>query len=247
MVPQLFTFGISHYCERARWALDWHGVAFEEQAWPPGLHVLLARRIGAPSTTVPILRAGDQVLQESAAIVDWAERHATGTRPSLEPTGRVEEAAELEHSADRVLGPLVRRHLYAEMLPDYHHMVKPTFFSAARPSHRLLGQLMWPVTRRLIRKMYDAGPQAAPDSRAKMEAELDRLDDRLADGRRFLAGDTFSRLDMTVASLLAIFARPAVSAVHQQLSLPPALEDDAARWHDRPTFTWLRGTYEAFR
>ena len=28
--PRLVTFGISHYCEKARWALDWHGIAYEK-------------------------------------------------------------------------------------------------------------------------------------------------------------------------------------------------------------------------
>ena len=26
--PRLVTFGISHFCEKARWALDWHGCTF---------------------------------------------------------------------------------------------------------------------------------------------------------------------------------------------------------------------------
>ena len=28
--PQLITFAASHFCEKARWALDWHGIAYEE-------------------------------------------------------------------------------------------------------------------------------------------------------------------------------------------------------------------------
>jgi glutathione S-transferase-like protein len=32
----LITFGISHFCEKARWALDWHGIPYEEIGWPPG-------------------------------------------------------------------------------------------------------------------------------------------------------------------------------------------------------------------
>jgi len=32
--PRLVTFGISHFCEKARWALDWHGIAYDEVSWP---------------------------------------------------------------------------------------------------------------------------------------------------------------------------------------------------------------------
>ena len=68
--PQLITFGISHYCEKARWALDWHGVDYDEIGWPPGLHFILAKRCGAKDTTLPILLDGKRVIQGSDAIID---------------------------------------------------------------------------------------------------------------------------------------------------------------------------------
>ena len=49
-------------------------------------------------------------------------------------------------------------------------------------SHRLLGNLMWPVTRQRIKKKYDATSKSAPDSCAKLELELDWLNEKLADG-----------------------------------------------------------------
>src|SRR6187397_1237510 len=52
---QTITFGFSHFCEKARWALDWHGIAYQEIGWPPGVHRILAKRCGAKGTTLPIL------------------------------------------------------------------------------------------------------------------------------------------------------------------------------------------------
>ena len=51
----LVTFSASDFCEKARWALDWHGILYSEISWPPGLHQVLARRCGAKATTLPIL------------------------------------------------------------------------------------------------------------------------------------------------------------------------------------------------
>ena len=45
--PEFFVFGISHYCEKARWALDWHNIEYTETAWPPGPHIYLAKKAGA--------------------------------------------------------------------------------------------------------------------------------------------------------------------------------------------------------
>ncbi len=59
----LITFGLSHFCEKARWALDWHGIDYEEVSWPPGPHQLLAKRCGAKYTSLPIVREGNKVVQ----------------------------------------------------------------------------------------------------------------------------------------------------------------------------------------
>lgn len=54
--PKLITFGRSHFCEKARWALDWHGIAYDEIGWPPGLHIILAKRCGAKAATLSSAR-----------------------------------------------------------------------------------------------------------------------------------------------------------------------------------------------
>ena len=82
---------------------------------------------------------------------------------------------------------------------------------------------MWPVTRRIMMKRYDIRPGAASESRSKLESELDWLDAKLSDGRFYLAGDRFSRADLTVASLLATFARPKEMAVYREMVSPDTL------------------------
>ena len=54
--PQLITFAASHFCEKARWALDWHGISYEEVGWPPGLHQVLAKRHGLTTPQIAVMR-----------------------------------------------------------------------------------------------------------------------------------------------------------------------------------------------
>ena len=75
-VPRLVTFGGSLFCEKARWALDWHGIAYEEICWAPGVHQILAKRYGAKGSTLPILLDGETVIQGSSAVIDWADEKA---------------------------------------------------------------------------------------------------------------------------------------------------------------------------
>lgn len=245
--PRLITFAASHFCEKARWALDWHGIAYDEIGWPPGLHLVLAKSYGARVRTVPILLDGAEIIQGSGAIIDWAESKTTDRSRSLTPTKNVSEAKDIEQRADDIIGPHVRRLAFAELLPDHAHLVKQALFNTASGWRRLAGNMMWPVSWRAMMRLYDLGPDAAAESRARLESELDWLDGKLADGRAHLAGDRFSRADLTVASLLANFARPRELALPHSMEGPEALAADVNRWSDRPTMRWVRGQYRAYR
>ena len=159
---RLITFGRSHFCEKARWALDWHGIAYDEIGWPPGLHIILAKRRGATATTLPILLDGESVIQGSGAIIDWAESKSQDCARSLTPRSNQAEAQEIERRADQVIGVHVRRLAYAETLPSHSHLVKPSLFLRASGWHRLIGNMMWPVVRRLMIRIMTSSQEPPP-------------------------------------------------------------------------------------
>jgi glutathione S-transferase len=241
--PRLITFGISHYCEKARWALDWHGVDYDEIGWPPGLHVILSKLRGAKHTTVPILLDGKRVIQGSGAIIDWADDQAQESSRRL----TFPSALEIERRADDGIGISARRLFYAGILPEAPDVVKPAFFANTSRLHRLIGNVMWPVTPRVIMTRYEIRPGAGQESRAKLDVELDWLDSLLADGRQYLSGDRFSRADITVASLLAPLAPPEQMKTYHNLALPKALIADFERWRDRPIMRWMAERYRTGR
>ena len=243
----LVTFGISHFCEKARWALDWHGIAYEEISWPPGVHRILAKRCGAKCTTLPIVLEGKTVIQGSGAIIDWAESKARDRNRSLTPQSNQAEIHEIEWRADEVIGVHVRRLAYAEMLPSCSHLLKPTLFHRVSGWNHLVGSMMWPMARRIMIQMYNVTPEAALESRSKLEGELDWLDGKLADGRPYLVGDRFSRADLTVASLLALFARPKEMPMVHEMSGRDTFVADVERWRERPVMRWVIAQYQTHR
>ncbi|MEM9591331.1 MAG: glutathione S-transferase family protein [Pseudomonadota bacterium] len=239
----LITFGVSHFCEKARWALDWHDIGYQEIGWPPGPHQFLAKRCGAGKTTLPIVRQRDTTIQGSDAIIDWADTKAKDESRLLTQDGSVE----IEKRADEIIGWHVRRLAYAELLPRFPDYVKPVLFQNTSRMQRLIGEIMWPVTRRLMMQAYGITPTAASESRSTLEAELDWLDEELSDGRPYLVGDKFSRADVTVASLLAPFARPPELPVYREMSITKDLEADCSRWDSRPVMRWVRNQYSSNR
>src|SRR5437660_11685546 len=104
---QLVTVRFSHFCEKARWALDHAGIAFEEHAHLP-VFSWLAAFAAAGRRTVPALAGGKLRLADSTDILRWAA-------PDLYPAS---EVAVLEEDFDAHLGPAVRRVAYHFLFQD---------------------------------------------------------------------------------------------------------------------------------
>ena len=185
--PRLFVLPPSHYCERARWALDRMDVAYTEEPWAVGLHAPLARRV-APRTTLPILHTGREVIQGSGRILDW-----TGM-PGTDP--------DLEERFESRIGVLVRQFLYAAVLHDPRSGVRDILLEGVPRPQARLARLAWPVTCCLMIAGMNARPTLIPDLEEKLAVELDWFDGRIGD-RGHLVGDRLGRADITAASLLA--------------------------------------------
>src|SRR5256714_12695929 len=69
---RLVTIPISHYCEKARWALDRAGIAYREERHVQGVHRIAARRAGG-GRTVPVLVTPEGSLGESEEILAWVD------------------------------------------------------------------------------------------------------------------------------------------------------------------------------
>jgi glutathione S-transferase len=107
--PLLYVFAISHYCEKARWALDRLEIDHELLYPPVGLHMQIAKNLGAARSSVPILIADERVVQGSAAIIDWADAATAEDADRLTPASVCDPCREIERRADDVLGVHVRR------------------------------------------------------------------------------------------------------------------------------------------
>ena len=246
--PVLYVFAISHYCEKARWALDSFGVEYELRHLPPGSHVQVAKDLGAAGSSLPFLVAEGRVVHGSGAIMDWAESAAEVPSKRLSPDSAFEEECRaLETRLDDVTGVHVRRYYYSEALVDHPDSVLPIFTQDLAASERQSLEKNWGLVRQVMMGMMDLGPEQRQESRRIVEGELDWFDGLLNDGRRFLLGERFSRADMTAASLLAPLALPKEHPTYGMLDLPPLARADLALWSRRPTLAWVREIYSAHR
>lgn len=205
MSRRLYTFAISHFAEKARWALDYKGVDYAERVLLPGSHLFVVRRI-APKTSVPVLRDGERVIQGSGEIIDYADEKWPARL--LTPKGAREraEALELERWLDAEFGTTIRRFVYFHVLEN-REVVTRLFTQRGPAWGRAFYGAMFPVVRFGIRRMYAIEPDAAARDEKRLDAGLERLE-ALLDGKRFLVGDAFTRADLTLAALVAPLVGP---------------------------------------
>lgn len=242
----LYTFGPSHYCEKARWALDLCGVPYRELRLAPGLHLLTVRRIAA-GTTVPILDHGDGIIQGSCPIMDWLEASADSPWHHDPSPGEAAEIARLTARANEAIGTAVRRLIYATGLPREPTRIARELLDGVPPRQKACAWAMWPVTRRVMVRSLRATPADIPDARAAVERELDALDATLGDGRHVLVGGHLTRADIATASLLAPLARPSRHPVYRDMAPWTAYQRLIDRYRDRPCMRWTTQIYDAFR
>jgi glutathione S-transferase len=246
MRPILWHIEVSHFSEKARWALQIKGVAHERRAPPPGLHIPLALWLTrGRSGTLPILEIDGQRLADSTTIIAALEQRVPD--PPLypaEPHGR-EHALELESFFDRALGPTIRRLVWHELRGDPERLEA----IAAQAAPALSGSAAVTYARLLATgtglRYRAASEHAAQQAKSRVLAVLDRLESELGN-RKYLVGDRFSVADLTAASLLYPLVLPEQAPKVVQ-EMPERYERLRASLAHRPGYRWVREIYAAHR
>lgn len=228
MAARLITIPFSHYCEKARWALERCGVAYEEDGHLPLFHYIANRFAGA-NRTVPVVIAGDTRITDSTQIIAWADEQRPGTLLPIDPEARAEALA-LEDELDNQLGPATRRWAYYHLLPrkDLDHIIT----RGVPRWQKVALKLTRPVAVGLLKRGLKIDAAGAERSRAKIEETFYLLGELLADGRRYLVGDRFSVADLTFAALASpiVLPRDHPFGLPTPEEFPPAAREQIETW-----------------
>lgn len=238
--PVLWHIPVSHYNEKARWALDYKGVEHERHAPPPPAHMAVSLWLTrGTSYTFPLLQLDGRAIGDSSEIIAaLEERHP---EPPLYPAdpGERRHALEIEDFIDEQVAPHVRLLAWHEAIKDPENLgefAAETLPPVMRrgPGRRVAG----PFAAWFLKTRYGVGdPAAAELARERIEMGFDRIESELGDGG-YLAGDEFTVADLTAAAIYYPFVRPP-EGPQVQLDYPPALEEYRQSFADRPAFRWV--------
>ncbi|MFT3692258.1 MAG: glutathione S-transferase [Kofleriaceae bacterium] len=237
-MTKLVTITFSHYCEKARWALDRCNIAFEEDGNLPMFAYTATVRYRARS--VPVLVDGNDVLRDSTDIIDWADQRAPGT---LRTCG---EADDLEDYFDTQLGPHTRRWGYAQLVDN--PAIVPYIVRDAKPWQAAVMRRARPVAMAFIKRGIKISPEGVARSLQKIETVFARVNDLLKDGRKYLVPDKFSTADLTFAALAAPVILPDQPAVPMPpLEMFGAGVAQIERWREMPAGQHVLRMYQTER
>jgi len=204
---RLVTVPFSHFCEKARWALDRTLVPYREEGHLPAFHILATLRLGA-GATVPVLQTEEAILSDSTDILKYADERADVAERLFPGTSAARRECEwLEDAFDRELGPESRRLAYFYLLPDTAKCIDAMQSIGPRWERRLVGPL-FPFLRTGMRRRMEIDAEGVRLARTRIAAVFAEVAKRLSDGRHFLLGARFSAADLTFAALAAPLVQP---------------------------------------
>jgi glutathione S-transferase len=234
-VRRLLTIPISHFCEKARWALERAGLGYVEERHVQGIHQRVARRAGG-GKTMPVLVADEGVFPESEDILLYADARVDREHRLFPADGESRgEVLDLCRWLDEGLGPDGRRLMYAHMLPQKKLMLR--FNNQGVPKWEdWTMTALWPVITRFASRELALTPTTIQDDEPRVWHAFDAIAERLADGRRHLCGDRFTAADLTFACLSAAVLVPPEYGVPlpQPEQLHPDLARDIRRFREHP-------------
>jgi glutathione S-transferase len=205
---RLITIPVSHYCEKARWALELGGVDFREERHPPVLHVRAAK-LGRPAGhSTPVLVADGRVFPDSTDILQFLQaEHGQIWSPYPSDSRLRKEVEDLEELFDTRLGPHTRRLAYFHLL-KHRGLFLTSALAGVASGERVVFTALAPVIAFLMRRGMNINSESAERSLGRVREVFAEVGDRLADGRTYLVGRSFSAADLTFAALAAPVVLP---------------------------------------
>jgi glutathione S-transferase len=245
---RLITIPFSHYCEKARWALDRVGVPYVEEPHAPLFHYPFTQLRGG-GRTVPVLVSRAGVFADSTDILRYADGFAPagqGLYPE-DPAAR-RDVEQLEDLFDRELGTEGRLWGYHQLLPRSDLAVR-MLRAGTPPAEAAMLPFVFPFARAFLWRALGISEQRAARALECVERIFADVEARLDGGRPFLVGDRLSAADVTFAALsVPVLAPPEAGLpLDDSSGLPAAMTATIDRLRRRPAGAFALRLYRDHR
>jgi glutathione S-transferase len=243
-IPILWHLKVSHYNEKARWALDHKGVRHVRKPAVPGRHVAIAKKLTG-GRTFPVLVLDGRAIGDSTRIIEALEERYPD--PALYPADSAarRRALELEDYFDEQLGAYTRRLAVHHMLPD-RDLILGGFFQDVTGGPRRALVAGYPAVRRAMSSNLDVNERTVAPAFEKLREAGERFSAELQPSG-YLVGDGFTVADLTLAALLSPVVAPEQFPYPQPQRAHPAFAPLREAVAEHGLGDWTREIYARHR
>lgn len=252
----LYHLAISHYSEKARWALDHLRLQYRSELLAPAFHILTVRRVGGGST-VPVLvdSDADVVLTDSTDILHYLDQREPERALFPRDPDLAARAAGLEDFFDEHCGKHVSGFFYHHLL-QFPRVLSARWQTGLGPVRRTMVRAILPIVPRLMRRARNLDETTAREHRRKAMEAIDRLERELdAAAGDYLVGGRFTAADLAAASLIGPAVGPdgspwdrgEAATVWSDGFPPPELAAFLEEVAERPAAEWVREIWARHR
>jgi glutathione S-transferase len=235
----LYQFPISHYCEKARWLLDFKQLDYSVKNLLPPTHRFFTQ-LKAQSTSVPLVRDDKEWITDSTELAFYLDAKYT-LRPLLPSDPMLRSKAIMIESQADTVGEHVRCFIYSHLLSS--NEVIPLLIGDGFVV-KVFKKPLIRVLRLTMTRFYDISPENGANSLVKIQKAIDEFEKVLLQNKTgYLVGDCLTLADITVASifapLLSIKDTPWES-IQTRTELLQKVYDDLL---ERPFGQWIMRVY----
>lgn len=243
---KLLVFPHSHYCEKARWVLDYKNIPYETVTIMPGTHMFTVRR-HAKNSSVPVLLDGDMAIQGSSDIINYLEEKFPDKCLTPKDPAQFKTCLSIEEQMDKRLGVNIRQILYAKLL-DYPSYIRFCFTYPMPEYKKVIFSAMYPVLKKKIYKTYVKSDEKVAEAQLEFDEALDEVG-VIIRKQPYLLGDTFTRADLSVASMLSLLVLPKEHPFPWGERVIPDADIKALHesYLDHPVAKWALDIYQKHR
>lgn len=244
MDAKLYQFPVSHYCEKARWALDYKGIPYEAQTLLPGLHFRKLKPIASEST-VPVLVLHNTVIQGSDQIIDQLDKDFPAKPLTPRDPAQQQQVTEWEiFAANKIADPL--RCFYYYYLLDHPKTLIPLFCEGGPWYGKYLMGITYIQIKQRMQAGYHLNQRNAQLAMRVVDKAISKLEQHL-ETHPFLVGDSFTRADLSVCALISPLVIPERGYLKLSALTAQALRDYRMARVNNPVFRWVNTIYNAYR
>lgn len=238
----LYQFPISHYCEKVRWALEYKDITYKKVNLLPGLHVKKAKKLAA-KPSLPILIHKKKIINESSIIINYLDQNFPKNTLTPADQNLKKEAIQWEKFADEEIGSDVRRICYHTLLN--HPVIMIPYFTNGGPWYgNMYMKYYFPKLSQAMRKFMQLDDKTVIQINQRLTQAIEKAYVHIKD-REFFVGDSFTRADLAIASLLAPLCRPNKYGLEWPSQYPEPLHSTISAYGEK--LDWVTRIYNQYR